>query len=178
MIVIVPYDPDWPKRYTDEARKVREALGALVVRIDHVGSTSVPGLAAKPVIDIQVSVPSLHPLSIIAVPLFQVGYTHVPDPDEEFERVYPFFRKPAQWPSSCHIHVCAAGSEQERRHIAFRDYLRDHPETSTDYVDLKLRLAASHDGATAESRERYAMAKTEFVEGVLQRAFEQGYPRA
>jgi GrpB-like predicted nucleotidyltransferase (UPF0157 family) len=52
MIVVVPYDPDWPERYTDEARKVRVALGNLVVRIDHVGSTSVPGLAAKPVIDI------------------------------------------------------------------------------------------------------------------------------
>ena len=178
MIVIVPYDPDWPKRYTDEARKVREALGALVVRIDHVGSTSVPGLAAKPVIDIQVSVPSVHPLSLITGPLSQVGYTHIPDPDEEFERVYPLFRKPAIWPSSHHIHVCAAGSEQERRHLAFRDYLRGHPETATEYVDLKYRLAASHDGASTESRERYAMAKSEFVEGVLQRAFERGYPRA
>jgi GrpB-like predicted nucleotidyltransferase (UPF0157 family) len=178
MIVVVPYDPDWPERYTDEARKVRVALGNLVVRIDHVGSTSVPGLAAKPVIDIQVSVPSLHPLSLIAGPLSQVGYAHIPDPDEEFERVYPCFRKPATWPSSHHIHVCAAGSEQERRHIAFRDYLRDHPETAAEYVDLKLRLVASHDGATTESRERYAMSKTEFVEGVLKRAFELGYPRA
>jgi GrpB-like predicted nucleotidyltransferase (UPF0157 family) len=179
MIVIVPYDPDWPKRYADEERKVREALGgALVVRIDHVGSTSVPGLAAKPVIDIQVSVPSVHPLLLITGPLSQVGYTHIPEPDEEFERVYPLFCKPAIWPSSHHIHVCAAGSEQERRHLAFRDYLRGHPETATEYVDLKYRLAASHDGASTESRERYAMAKTEFVEGVLQRAFERGYPRA
>lgn len=176
MIVIVPYDLDWPSRFEDEARKIRDILSALVVRIDHVGSTSVPGLAAKPVIDIQVSVRSIEPLSRIAGPLARIGYVHVPDPDEAFERVYPLFRKPADWPSSHHIHVCTAGSEQERRHLAFRDYLRANPDTAARYLELKRRLAALHDGTTAESRERYALAKSEFVAGVLKSAFERGDP--
>jgi GrpB-like predicted nucleotidyltransferase (UPF0157 family) len=178
MIVIVPYDPVWSEQFTEEERKLREALGELVVRIDHVGSTSVPGLAAKPVIDIQLSVRSLQPLSRIARLLADVGYTHVPDPDEWFERVYPLFRKPANWPSTHHLHACTAGGEQERRHIAFRDYLRDHAEAAAEYLDLKLCLATSHDGITAESRERYALAKTSFVENVLKRAYESGYPKA
>jgi GrpB-like predicted nucleotidyltransferase (UPF0157 family) len=178
MIVIVPYDPAWPEQFAEEERKLREALGELVVRIDHVGSTSVPGLAAKPVIDIQLSVRSLHPLSRIERLLADAGYTHVPDPDEWFERVYPLFRKPANWPSTHHLHACTAGGEQERRHIAFRDYLRDHAEAAAEYLDLKLRLATLHDGITAESRERYALAKKSFVENVLKRAYESGYPKA
>jgi GrpB-like predicted nucleotidyltransferase (UPF0157 family) len=177
MIVIVPYDPAWAEQYAEEACEVREALGDLVVRIDHVGSTSVPGLAAKPVIDIQLSVGSLQPLSRIRDLLAHIGYTHAPDPDEAFERVYPLFRKPANWPSTHHLHACTAGSEQERRHIAFRDYLRDHPETAAEYVDLKRRLATSHDGTTTESRERYAMSKSWFVETTLKRAYESGYPK-
>lgn len=178
MIVIVPYDPAWAEQYAEEALKVREALRELVVRIDHVGSTSVPGLAAKPVIDIQLSVGSLQPLWPIKVLLGKVGYTHVPDPDEEFERVYPSFRKPLNWPSTHHLHACTAGSEQERSHIAFRDYLRDHAETAAEYLDLKLRLATSYEGTATESRERYARSKTSFVESVLKRAYESEYPKA
>ena len=178
MIVIAPYDRTWPERFAEEARRIREAVGGLANRIDHVGSTAVPGLAAKPVIDIQVSVPSLQPLSRLGEPLSRIGYTHVPDADQEFERTYPLFRKPADWPSTFHLHACAAGSEQERRHLAFRDYLRDHSGIADEYVELKLQLAAWHDGSTPASREKYALAKTDFVAGVLRRAFELGYPKS
>lgn len=177
MIVIAPYDPAWPERFLVEAQVIRRALGAWAVRIDHVGSTSVKGLDAKPVIDIQVSVPSLEPLARTADPLAHAGYTYVPDPDEAFDRVYPFFRKPAHWPSSHHIHACRAGSEEERRHLAFRDYLRDHSETAAQYLELKRRLAALHVGRTPESRESYAMAKSDFVAAVTERAYGLGYPK-
>jgi GrpB-like predicted nucleotidyltransferase (UPF0157 family) len=168
MIEIVPYDSNWPARFAMEATRIGEVMSGGALRIEHVGSTSVPGLAAKPVIDIQVSVASLETLKVHAGPLAQLGYSHVPFGPVDL--VYPFFQKPATWPSTHHIHLCVAGSEHERRHLMFRDYLRVHPEVAAEYVDIKRRLAAEHGGATAESRERYSLAKTEFVRSVLERA--------
>jgi GrpB-like predicted nucleotidyltransferase (UPF0157 family) len=91
MIELVAYDPSWPQRFAIEARRLQEAFGARARRVEHVVSTAVPGLAAKPVIDIQISVDSLAPLAPLADVLAALGYTHVPDPDAAFERVYPFF---------------------------------------------------------------------------------------
>jgi GrpB-like predicted nucleotidyltransferase (UPF0157 family) len=168
MIRIDPYNSFWPTLFAAEAASIRDAMGALALRVDHVGSTSVPGLAAKPVIDIQVSVATLRPLAVCARSLAQIGYTHVPL--GEFDRVYPFFQKPAEWPSTHHIHLCVRGSELERRHLAFRDYLRDHPRVAAEYEALKRGLASENDGVTLESRERYSLSKTEFVTSVLERA--------
>jgi GrpB-like predicted nucleotidyltransferase (UPF0157 family) len=168
MITIAPYDPAWPAMFIAEAATIRRVLGKLALRVEHVGSTSVPGLAAKPVVDIQVSVASLEPMGTYIEMLASVGYIHIPL--GAFDRVYPFFQKPAEWPSTHHVHLCVAGSEQERDHLAFRDYLRAHPLVAAEYLDLKRRLATVHDGATLQSRERYSLAKTEFVASVLTRA--------
>ena len=94
-----------------------------------------------------------------------------------FDLVYPFFQKPAAWPSTHHIHLCVLGSAQERRHLIFRDYLRSHPSVAAAYVEIKRSLAAAHDGATLESRERYSLAKTQFVTSVIERAIAGGDPR-
>jgi GrpB-like predicted nucleotidyltransferase (UPF0157 family) len=168
MIEIVPYDCRWPARFDAEAARIREALGSLALRVEHVGSTSVPCLAAKPVIDIQVSVASLATLDLYETPLAQLGYGHVAV--GAFDLVYPYFRKPAAWPSTHHLHLCVVGSGQELRHLAFRDHLRAHPAVAAEYVALKRSLAAIHDGATFESRERYSLAKTPFVNAVLEQA--------
>ena len=168
MIRIVPYDIRWPDHFASEASQLRAAMGSLALRIEHVGSTSVPGLAAKPVIDIQISVATLDGLEVYVAPLASLGYSHVPF--GVVDLVYPFFRKPAEWPSTHHIHLCVIGSEYERRHLAFRDYLRNHPQIANEYVALKRSLAATHVGATAESRERYSLAKTAFVAAVLQQS--------
>lgn len=170
-IQIVPYDPSWPRRFEAEAGRIAEGLGAWAVRIEHVGSTAVAGLAAKPVVDIQVSVPSLHSRELICEPLARLGYVHVPVGD--FDLVYPFFQKPSTWPSTHHVHVCEMGSEQEAKHLAFRDYLRGHPREAEAYVELKRRLAALHSGTTLESREGYSLGKSEFVASVLARAMGQ-----
>lgn len=172
MITIVPYEPNWPALFEAEAERIRGAMGALARRIEHVGSTSVPGLAAKPVIDLQVSVASLEPHGRYRETFARLGYAHFPL--GPFDLVYPFFQKPATWPSTHHVHLCAAGSEQERNHLAFRDYLRGHPAVAAEYVELKRRLAAAHDGDTLESRERYSLAKSDFVAGVLRRALVAG----
>jgi GrpB-like predicted nucleotidyltransferase (UPF0157 family) len=168
MLRIEPYDEAWPEMFSAEARVLRLALGGLALRVEHVGSTSVPGLSAKPVIDIQVSVPSLEPLIKYIEMLERSGYGHVSLGD--FDRVYPFFTKPVEWPSTHHVHLCVAGGEQERKHLAFRNFLRAHPDTASSYVSLKKRLAAENDGATLESRERYSLAKTEFVNRALRLA--------
>ena len=95
----------------------------------------------------------------------------------DFDLVYPFFQKPPTWPSTHHVHLCEVGGEQERRHLAFRDYLRDHADVAGDYVRLKHRLAAESEDTTLEARERYSLAKSDFVEAVLLKAYREGYPR-
>jgi GrpB-like predicted nucleotidyltransferase (UPF0157 family) len=174
MVEIVPYDPSWPALFLEEARNIRQKFGELALRVDHVGSTSVPALPAKPVIDIQVSVASLEPREALNERMTDLGYTHFDL--GAFDRVYPFFKKPSTWPSTHHVHLCLAGSEQERMHLAFRDYLREHPAVSADYFKLKQQLAAVYDGTTLESQEGYSLAKSDFVSSVLDRAFSKGYP--
>lgn len=176
MIAIVPYDPTWPAAFDAEATNIRSVLESLALRVEHVGSTSVPGLEAKPVIDIQVSVATLEALDLYSEALARIGYTHVSL--GPVDSVYPFFQKPRVWPSSHHIHLCVIGTEEERRHLAFRDYLRSTPLAAADYVELKRRLAAKFNGATLESRERYSLSKTEFVTSALRRALSAGYPQS
>lgn len=168
MIEIVPYDCAWPTLFEAEAAILCEGMRGVALRIEHVGSTSVPGLAAKPVIDIQMSVATLENLETCSALLARLGYTHVSF--GAFDLVYPFFQKPAEWPATHHLHLCALGGEQERRHLAFRDYLRSHPAVASEYVELKRSLADAHDGETLESRERYSLSKTPFISSVLERA--------
>src|SRR5262245_61495088 len=165
MITIAPYDPAWPAMFDAEATRIREAFGSQAERIEHVGSTSVPGLAAKPVIDIQVSVPSFDSRERFSALLRGLGYTHFPLGD--FDLVYPFFKRPETWPSTHHVHLCVSGSDQEREHLAFRDELRRRPQVAAEYLALKRKLAASHDGLTLDSQERYSLAKSDFIRSVL-----------
>jgi GrpB-like predicted nucleotidyltransferase (UPF0157 family) len=173
-IEIVAYDPAWPAAFDAEAVRLRAALGALALRIDHNGSTSVPGLGAKPIIDIQVSVAELQPLSIYAILLEAIEYVHVPHPDDAF---CPFFHRPREWPHTHHVHLVERGGPEERRTLAFRDYLREHAGAARDYEAVKRALAAPLTASDPESRERYARAKTDFIEGVIALAIDLGYPR-
>jgi GrpB-like predicted nucleotidyltransferase (UPF0157 family) len=138
-ISILPYDPAWPGRFEQEATRIRAALGPVAARVDHIGSTAVPGLGAKPVIDIQVSVPSMEPVDRYRVPLEGLGYEYRHDPDDD-EHEY-FFRDVGGVRAS-QIHVCPGGSEWELRHLAFRDHLRANPEDAARYEVLKRDLAA------------------------------------
>jgi GrpB-like predicted nucleotidyltransferase (UPF0157 family) len=174
-IVLFPYDRGWPGAFEAEARRIASALGPALVRIDHVGSTAVPGLAAKPVIDIQVSVRALHPLEPHLLPLIAIGYTHVPHPDDA---VYPFLHRPSSWPHSHHAHLCEAGGSEERRHLAFRDFLREHPQEAAAYADEKRRLALLFSSGSFESRNAYAEAKSAFILPAILRALGLGYPRS
>lgn len=170
----MPYNPDWPAAFEAEANRLRRVLGPLALRIDHNGSTSIPGLGAKPIIDIQVSVVSLQPIAEYEERLGALGYVHVPHSDDS---CCPFFFRPRQWPHSHHVHLVEAGGAEERRTLAFRDYLRDHPAAAREYEDLKRNLAETLTASSHESREAYAHAKTDFIEGVVAVALSGDYPR-
>jgi GrpB-like predicted nucleotidyltransferase (UPF0157 family) len=168
-IVISAYDAKWPLLFEEEAHRLRTAFGSVALRIEHVGSTSVPGLAAKPVIDIQVSVTSLVPHGRYVDTMATLGYRHLALGD--FDLVYPFFyRPPVGWPGTHHVHLCEAGGEQEWKHLAFRDYLRAHPQAAREYAALKRELARAHDEMTLDATQAYSLSKSEFVAGVLRAA--------
>jgi UDP:flavonoid glycosyltransferase YjiC (YdhE family)/GrpB-like predicted nucleotidyltransferase (UPF0157 family) len=162
-IRVVDHDPGWAAEFEREAARVRAVLAGLpVTRVDHTGSTAVPGLAAKPIIDLQVSVTGLDALEL-ARRLEPLGYRYVPYPELPD---YPFYGHPADPPRRHHIHACEAGGDQERRHLAFRDYLRAHPAEADAYATLKRDLAAS----TRGNREAYIAGKDAFVRALDARA--------
>ncbi len=162
VIRIVAYDPVWPARFAELGCRLRDALGDVALRIDHIGSTSVPGLAAKPVIDIQVSVTALEPVDPFREPLARLGYVYRADNTERTKR---YFREPPGEPRT-HIHVRRSGSFAEQFPMLFRDFLRTHPDDTAAYEKLKRRLADEFpdDGAA------YTEAKGTFVWETIRRA--------
>jgi GrpB-like predicted nucleotidyltransferase (UPF0157 family) len=171
---IVPYDARWPLAFTEERYRIAVALGPLALRIEHHGSTSVVGLAAKPVIDIQVSVATLHLLDRYITPLALLGYVHVPHEDDA---VCPYFHKPKTWPHTYHVHLVTAGGDNELKTLAFRDFLRDHPDIAREYESLKRRLASRYGTGLFASQQAYAEAKGSFIAAVTEHAVAEGYPR-
>ena len=151
MIVIVPYSDQWPVEFSRLAAPLQQALGDIAVRIDHIGSTAVPGLAAKDIIDIQVTVREFAPA--LETALASIGYERRTDitadhrpaladgPASEWEKWY--FRAPAdQRPT--HVHVRIRGRVNQRYALLFRDYLRAHPEAAHAYGIIKQQLARYH----------------------------------
>jgi len=148
MIEILPYNPDWPAEFQAIALFLRRGLGDLALRIDHIGSTSVPGLPAKDVIDIQITVAALDDHFIAAIN--SLGYTQtegtwrdhrpstVEGPEAQWEKLY-FNAPPGQ--RRTHTHVRVQGRLNQRYPLLFRDYLRAHPATAAAYAELKRRLA-------------------------------------
>ena len=132
-----PWGRNWPRKL----RRVKHALGEVAVRLEHVGSTAVPALAAKPVLDLQLSVVAIEPRQRYVEPLERLGYLFVPAPESPD---YHFFAKPPERPRTYHLHVCAAGSDHEFRHVAVRDFLRRHDDEAARYAALKGQVAARH----------------------------------
>jgi GrpB-like predicted nucleotidyltransferase (UPF0157 family) len=161
---IVPYDPGWPAIFAALAADLRASLGEVAVRIDHIGSTSVRGLAAKPVIDIQISVADFEPLDAYRAPLERLGYIYRPDNAERTKR---YFREPPGG-RHIHIHVRRAGSFGEQLALLFRDYIRDHSDVAAQYADLKRALAQQY--SEPEQRHAYTKAKGPFIWQVVAQA--------
>jgi GrpB-like predicted nucleotidyltransferase (UPF0157 family) len=163
-IEIVAYDPTWPGRFAELGRELRGGLGDVALRIDHIGSTSVPGLAAKPIIDIQVSVATFDPLEAFRTPLERLGYIYRADNPERTKR---YFREPPGRRRT-HVHVRRAGSFSEQWALLFRDYLRAHREVAVEYAAVKTRLAIQF----RDDRHAYTEAKGPFMWEIIRRADE------
>src|SRR5262249_34179922 len=149
---IAPYDPAWPAVFSAGRAPPAAPPGGLPRRPPHHRATPRPGRAPKPVIDIQISVADLGRLQEYAARLAPLGYVHVPHPDDAF---CPFFHRPAAWPHTHHVHLVRSGGAEERQTLAFRDYLREHPEVARAYERLKRELAPRHSAATFDSRQAY-----------------------
>ncbi len=160
---VVACDPDWPARAAAEIARIDAALDGAAARIEHVGSTAVPGLAAKPIVDLLVTVEALGRRDRYVGPLEGLGYLFAPDPESPDLH---FFGLPAERPRTHHVHVCAAGGEEERRHLALRDYLRAHPAEVAEYAALKRELVAR---APAD-RLAYIAGKEAYVRALERRA--------
>ena len=164
-IRIVGHDPAWAERAEAESARIAALLGDVAVRVDHVGSTSVPGLAAKPILDLQVSVRDVADLEGYRRPLERLGYLFVPEPGSAD---FHFFALPAARPRTHHVHVCEAGSGHEHRHLAVRDFLRAHPDEAAGYEAVKRRVALAH----PYDRLAYIAGKDEHVVALEERALD------
>ncbi|MBY5782184.1 GrpB family protein [Rhizobium leguminosarum bv. viciae] len=160
-VELVPYDPQWPQVF----QRIRGRLLSLLpqaLSIDHIGSTSIPGMIAKPLIDIDIVLPGLVHIEDATRVLLAEGYE--PRGNRYDDEVWAFLSRgsvPAE-----RVYLCPAGNGTHRKRLAFRDYLIAHPQTAADYVTLKRRLAAEFrmDG------DRYTAHKRDFVDAVVARA--------
>lgn len=160
-IEVVDPDPSWPRHFAAWRDRLANELGPVAVRIEHVGSTSVPGLAAKPVIDIQVSVPDIDDERAYVPGIERCGIAFRSRDDE-----HRYFRPTGDLPRDVQVHACGAGSTWEARHLLFRDFLRADAETRAAYAALKRRLAERH----RDDRIAYNEAKTSFILDAMERA--------
>jgi GrpB-like predicted nucleotidyltransferase (UPF0157 family) len=164
-VIIVEYDASWPKMFAEESARIRSVLGDKLVALEHVGSTAVPGLAAKPIIDMLAGVQSLSHAAGCIEPLRDMGYDYVPELETDLpERRY--FHKGPAGARTHHLHMVEVASDFWERHLLFRDYLRGHPETAHEYARLKRKLADEF----GTDREGYTRAKTPFITTVEERA--------
>lgn len=170
IIELVPYSPQWALDYENEARRIREALGDLVLNIEHIGSTAVPGLAAKPIVDVQVGIESL--AAFEAADGFErmaaAGYEYLSAFDsQEWKR--RFFVREADNVRLANIHVVPSGNPWYQRHIFLRDYLRGSAEARARYQQFKAALC-QQDWPTGS---HYAEAKTRLIKELEEEAYDR-----
>jgi len=163
MIEVAAYDNRWPVRFAEWRARLAAELGPVAIRIEHVGSTAVPGLAAKPIVDIDVSVADTEDEEAYVPALEACGLKL-----RFREPGHRYFRPPADRPREVHVHVCGAGSAWERNHLLFRDFLRSHPAARDGYAELKQQLATRY----ASDRLAYTDAKSAFILDALEAAGE------
>lgn len=159
-VKIVDYDASWPSAYEREAELVRGALGDFVREINHIGSTSIEGMSAKPLIDMVVTVDDVKAMDVYLRPLEKIGYSVQPIDDTDR---YCFKKG---MPRTHHVHIVQQGGKHHRNMLAFRNYLRANPDTREQYRKLKIALAREF----GQQRTIYTRSKSEFIAEVLERA--------
>lgn len=159
-VIVAPYSPEWPALFVSLSRELHTAFAPMEIAVDHIGSTAVPGLAAKPVIDILLGAGALADIESRIGPLTALGYTYVP----RYERELPMRRYFVKTESlRVHLHAVEIDSPIWRQHLAFRDTLRTDSALRQAYETLKLRLAREF----ADDKSAYTEAKGTFIQSVL-----------
>ena len=162
-IVVEPYNEIWKQDFLAIREEISEALGDLAISIEHVGSTSVEGLSAKPIIDIDVVIECRDVLPQVVEALARIGYCHGGDKGIPGREAFDYDGK--EHLRNHHLYVCDKDASELRRHLAFRDYLRAHPEAVDEYSRIKKEGAVlfPHD------IDRYIDHKTPFIQGIYQK---------
>jgi GrpB-like predicted nucleotidyltransferase (UPF0157 family) len=160
-ILLVDVDASWADRFAELRDRIVTALGPAVVRVEHVGSTAIPGIVAKPVVDVQVTVPDVEDEDAYRPTLESLGW-----PMRSREPGHRYLRTPSRLYPRIHVHVSQAGSQWERDHLLFRDYLRAHPAVAAAYAERKREFAVRY----RDDRLAYTEAKTPFIRSTLARA--------
>jgi GrpB-like predicted nucleotidyltransferase (UPF0157 family) len=158
---VCPYTLEWARLFEEEATRIRAAIGADILDIQHIGSTSVPGLAAKPIIDIGIAVANFEEARRCIEPLVMLGYRYLDEND--IPRRHFFVQGD---PRTHHVHMNELDSADWQQTIGFRDYLRTHPDVALAYADLKLQLAQQF----ATDFPAYHAGKDAFIKQVVQAA--------
>jgi GrpB-like predicted nucleotidyltransferase (UPF0157 family) len=161
-IVVTEYDPNWPLYFEEIRSYLWPAVQDVALAIEHVGSTAVPGLAAKPIIDVDIVIPPDQEIHELVARLEPLGYTHLGDLGITGREA---FRRPNSHPAH-HLYVCPADSMGLRNHLALRDYLRSHPDAVSAYGELKRRLAVTF----PDDIDRYVDGKTDLITAMLREA--------
>jgi GrpB-like predicted nucleotidyltransferase (UPF0157 family)/predicted RNA-binding protein associated with RNAse of E/G family len=166
-VKIVDYDPRWPAIYAEERDRILSMAGKRLLGIEHVGSTAVPGLEAKPIIDIMVAVRELSDANECILPLKNIGYEYVPEREKEIPERRYFRKGPEGVPNEhFHLHMVEHNGDFWKKHLIFRDHLRSHSEVAEQYCKMKRELAKR----CSSDREAYTEAKTSFIDSVIAQA--------
>jgi GrpB-like predicted nucleotidyltransferase (UPF0157 family) len=166
-----PYDPDWASSFERERVRLTPILQPYLVQpLEHIGSTSVPGLVAKPIIDMVAVVEDISPVGAEEGSLRRIGWLFAPEPTDETERRLSLCT-PSRELRTHHLHVVEESFSGWRDWLAFRDYLRKNPDVAQEYGELKTRLSIEH-GANPNERDGYRAGKAGWVTTVTARALE------
>lgn len=138
-VVVLPYDRTWQSDFEEIKREIEDAIGDLMIGIEHVGSTSVEGMSAKPVIDIDVIIKDYAVFDAVVRRLEAIGYIHEGNLGIQDREVFKYANKPHLWKH--HLYVCPQQSEELHRHITFRDFLAKNPEAVKKYSAVKEKAA-------------------------------------
>ncbi|KAI9506409.1 grpb/dephospho-CoA kinase [Coemansia spiralis] len=160
-LVVRDYDPEWTHQFAQECDRIHQAIGHLFLSIDHVGSTSIPGLSAKPIIDMQPVVQNFDCLSECVVGMQSLSYTYLGQYGIEGRE---YFKKPG-----FHVHVAMINSDEYMRKRLFLAYLHQNKDARDEYSNLKKGLAAKWHGEE-DAHKEYGLDKTEFIMGILAKA--------
>lgn len=164
-VVVLPYDEAWKKDFEEIKAELMAVLGGLVLSVEHVGSTSVPGLAAKPIIDIDVVIEDTDCFEKVKTALETIGYQHEGDLGIPGREAFKYDGK--EHLRKHHLYVCAKDSDELKRHLSFRDYLRTHPDAVKEYGRIKEEGARLY----PNDIDSYIEYKAPFIENIYEKIF-------